>query len=824
MNTILRYLCLNLLCLFTLTFAMNAQSKIVIRSNFSSGATTGNGIGTGKFRVIGGFGGIVGRAMKYSGGFLATPKQIQPSNPSKDTTATFPLQVQWVDSSGAHLFVVEVSNSKDFVNPMYRDSVRRPTAPSYNFTTQLPADPFSISTPYYLRIVAIHHGGIADGTPIQITRSVGIGPPKITEPISGQEYSTCKGDSVRIITRVIGGKRPYTYVWKRADGKDINRQDTIYSGYDSVKIWKNIPEGTTQMELQITDASSPTLTDIQKWVLIGKKEPHPLITANSDSICKDGSTTLSIPKGYTSIVWKLNSIPIPNETNDVLTITKAGKYTVEVDSNSCKGSSNEKEIFYYKKPTVSIIPNDPSVTKDSLITFKAIDTNETVTSYSWKNKKGLSLGSTNTIDYKVTGEDSITLIYHYGDGGSCVDSIATTIKIFDPSKPNVSLKADKSPICIGDVITLEASIAGGKSPYTKVWKKDGSIIPKAEIVSISTPDSLSIRIKPSDTGIHAYSITVVDRNSNSTTDSVKITVNRLPTKPTISLNGDTLLVSSIEDRYQWLDSDTMPIANAKNQSYKPKESGIYYVRVTNAAGCEALSDQFKFTLKSKIDTNSIDIFMKLEPHSAKPGGQVQVLLYWTPPKKDDGLTFNGRLFWNTRIAECVTPDPTIEKHFGKDTGGISFKNILLRTGSYTVSLEILLGDETQTRIFLDNLSPSPSNSTTRLIPNMIDSSITVTGVTCDSSGIPRLVTWKNPPSVTVTVLPNPSTSTSTISVEPKTAEGLVELYSVYGDKILSTTLQQGSVQINSMNLSDGVYSIVVRSTDGIGRTTMIVVK
>ena len=107
---------------------------------------------------------------------------------------------------------------------------------------------------------------------------------------------------------------------------------------------------------------------------------------------------------------------------------------------------------------------------------------------------------------------------------------------------------------------------------------------------------------------------------------------------------------------------------------------------------------------------------------------------------------------------------------------------------------------------------------------MIDSSITVTGVTCDSSGIPRLVTWKNPPSVTVTVLPNPSTSTSTISVEPKTAEGLVELYSVYGDKILSTTLQQGSVQINSMNLSDGVYSIVVRSTDGIGRTTMIVVK
>ena len=77
-------------------------------------------------------------------------------------------------------------------------------------------------------------------------------------------------------------------------------------------------------------------------------------------------------------------------------------------------------------------------------------------------------------------------------------------------------------------------------------------------------------------------------------DSILVTVLPTPPKPTITRNGDVLLADNAVT-WQWL-KDGNVIAGETNQFHVLKDVGVYSVRVTNAEGCDNLSEPFVVTV------------------------------------------------------------------------------------------------------------------------------------------------------------------------------------------------------------------------------------
>jgi hypothetical protein len=82
------------------------------------------------------------------------------------------------------------------------------------------------------------------------------------------------------------------------------------------------------------------------------------------------------------------------------------------------------------------------------------------------------------------------------------------------------------------------------------------------------------------------------RGCISRSDTVTIRFNAPPVKPTITVNGDSLIASSAT-AYQWY-SEKGEISNARSQSYRPDTTGLYRVRVWNVEECSSISDPFSY--------------------------------------------------------------------------------------------------------------------------------------------------------------------------------------------------------------------------------------
>lgn len=85
-------------------------------------------------------------------------------------------------------------------------------------------------------------------------------------------------------------------------------------------------------------------------------------------------------------------------------------------------------------------------------------------------------------------------------------------------------------------------------------------------------------------------------------DDLTITLNPLPSTPTITQNGNSLQSSSATGN-QWYNQNG--IINAEtNQNYTPLVSGNYYVTTTASGGCSATSSIFNYAF---LSTTSFDI-------------------------------------------------------------------------------------------------------------------------------------------------------------------------------------------------------------------------
>ena len=173
------------------------------------------------------------------------------------------------------------------------------------------------------------------------------------------------------------------------------------------------------------------------------------------------------------------------------------------------------------------------------------------------------------------------------DPGTGCSSLPSTVEVeVLPLAANATVS---SPItCAGDAVTISANATGGE-PLSYSWSDGTNVV----------ANTASFVLSPTVTT--TYTVTVQDVCLNSTTSSVTVTVNPLPTASIVETGPISLCAPATQvftastntanPQYQWLNNG-LEIPTATGSTYTVTESGVYSVRVTEGtSGCYATSGE-----------------------------------------------------------------------------------------------------------------------------------------------------------------------------------------------------------------------------------------
>ena len=261
-------------------------------------------------------------------------------------------------------------------------------------------------------------------------------------------------------------------------------------------------------------------------------------------ICPGSSVTLNATTPGATYTWSNGS------TAATLTTGTPGNYWVDVTVGKCTTRATVK-VSQLPVPVVNLGP-DKELCQGETLVLNAASPNAT---YRWQD------GSTEAT-FKVTGPGIYRVEVTNAEG--CASSDEIQIRYND--LPVVNLGPDQT-VCANTTVTLTAAQPG----VTYKWQ-DGSTAPN---LTVASPGK--------------YWVTLTNSKGCSATDTVLI--HHLPI-PFVNLgsdttlcSGETLLLSASfpNATYRWQDGSTAP-------TFTVKESGKYWVEVTNEFGCTVRDD------------------------------------------------------------------------------------------------------------------------------------------------------------------------------------------------------------------------------------------
>ncbi len=204
-------------------------------------------------------------------------------------------------------------------------------------------------------------------------------------------------------------------------------------------------------------------------------------------------------------------------------------------------------------------------------------------SYQWTEKvSGAVIGSTAIVNIPLTTTKVYTLKITDSVGCQSTDDIVVTVS----TKPQAQISPlGPITICPGDTVVLDAGSGFGQY----IWSNGRTT---QKINAITAGD---------------YSVIVSNTGGgcSDTSKTVTISLNQAPTKPTITIVGDTLLATPGANTYQWYRNNVL-IPGASSEKYTPTKGGTFTVEVSNATGCTTKSAQLPFT-PSGAGVKSIDL-------------------------------------------------------------------------------------------------------------------------------------------------------------------------------------------------------------------------
>jgi hypothetical protein len=314
-------------------------------------------------------------------------------------------------------------------------------------------------------------------------------------------------------------------------------------------------------------------------------------------------TWSSVPLGFNSTLYNPTDAPVVTTQYNV----------VVTSSYNCTNSASV---------TVTVNnPAAPTVTVNNLCGQSELTASNYTGTLVW------STGA-NTETITVTNNNPVTVTYT--DGACTSDAaVVTPAPIEIPATPTVN------PVnaCFGE--TVDAFMA--TSNYTDfVWYADAAL---------TIPLGNGATFQSQETNVGTYTYYVVAMNGTCASDAAvaTLTINALPSV-TITQNVDTLY-SSVNNGNQWYNSQGA-IAGATDSTYTVTEEDDYYVVVTDANGCSAMSNSIH-VIPTAIAQNQFASMISVSPNPAH--GYTVVNLGSVNNAKIEIVSADGKVVYNTTI-------------------------------------------------------------------------------------------------------------------------------------------------------------------------------
>ncbi len=370
--------------------------------------------------------------------------------------------------------------------------------------------------------------------------------------------------------------------------------------------------------------------------------PHPY-SVNQDApyVCTGSSISLSTQYAE-SYLWLPDSL-----TTSSIQITSGGDYSVVTDWHQCIVTSSVTTIIEHPSPVYDL-GND---TTFCLTTVYTIHSAPDYQSYLWQN------GSTDSVFFtNVSGLYYVTVSTAYC---STTDSInLTTIAC---NLPVANFAASQTSICEGTCISFTDLSSNAD---TWQWSFQG---PNTTSSTDQNPANICYSVPGT------YEVELLVTNSmggNALTLSNYITVNAVPSTPTVIVNGFWLSSSVAAASYQWYLNSTA-INGATMQSYPATLDGFYYVIIDNGTGCTSMSDSVYIDV-TLVNNNSQNANFTVSPNPS----QNQFTVY--------GLQFTDRSFDLLDVTGKVVMHGNLNSSLAKTSITVSTLN--LENGIYFLKI------------------------------------------------------------------------------------------------------------------------------------------
>lgn len=319
---------------------------------------------------------------------------------------------------------------------------------------------------------------------------------------------------------------------------------TLKSSVSSGYIWSN---GQTSAQIDVKVSSIVSVVAVSDKgckskdasdaiAVISNPLPNtPTVLANGPLIfCPDSTVTLSSSVIGSEYIWTntLNST-VFNKTQSVV-IAEPGEYAVQAISvKKCVSKiSKSVKINVREAPQPASILASPIATfcKGGNVTLRALIANGNVDRYSWRNEDNQKeIATTSAITTDTSGRYSVKVRDTFG----CFSAYSKVLKVTVnplPNKPTLTIVRPKI-FCDGDSTLLQASLPstttnGSKNIYQ--WTVDGQLQSNINGRTFIWKKANSI------------GVTVIDTNgckSVASSDTIKTTVNPLPSAPSITIKG-----------------------------------------------------------------------------------------------------------------------------------------------------------------------------------------------------------------------------------------------------------------------------------------------
>ena len=443
----------------------------------------------------------------------------------------------------------------------------------------------------------------SDTSTIANTNSMSSSVISLISYIGGSDISCYGENDGQAMVIATDGHAPYTYQWYGPNGY-VNNTDTIdnlFSGVYSVTV-RDTNDCTVTSSIVITEPADIFFTTL----------------GSSNETCLgacDGSIELDIVGGVSPYV----AIATDNATGGIVTLLMgagndslatgicSGTYTLTfTDENGCPSTllngGVDQQSVSANHTTVAEI--NPSSIVNVLCNGSATGVLEVLSpntsagyTYSWQDLGGTVVGNTNIASNLFAG--TYVLYADYNNIAGCTSTDTAIVSELSAIDPLVSIT---NVDCFGNSTgVLQGSVQGGTSPYNMLWNPGG--------IAGSTANGLPAG---------SYTLTVTDGNNCQRIDTFEIT--------------QPLVLSASIDSVGYVLEAAIPTGGISPYSYSWREQlnsineigtginyvvtsyGTYYVVITDANGCESLSNTITYEAGALGVLNLNDINLRVYPN------------------------------------------------------------------------------------------------------------------------------------------------------------------------------------------------------------------